>query len=649
MRFTLRDRKLSDKIIGMLVIFFLVALAAIGMTLRVSWQLEGAAAAINDGGSERMRSYRIAYLLARRGAPGVDVSGLMKEVEAEVAEFDRVLTDLERGDPLRPLFIPRDEAIRANIQRVRASWTQRIRPMVMALVNTSESIHRERLSAAYNKEVRDFVADINNLVLKMEVSYAHNTNVLRSLQAGLVVLALIGTVILISFFQMLVIRPVRGLQEGMGRMAGDDFGVRLEVRDRDEFGELAEGFNRMAAHLESLYATLEDRVESKTRSLEQKNRELGLLYEIAACLNEPASIDALCREYLRRVKHAVGADAASVRLFVTNTDELYLLVHEGLSETFVRDEAVVKAGQCVCGEAIRHSVPMLCSVDNPPRGATMANCIRAGFHTVTAFAVSHNRRSVGQFNLYFKTPRIFNRQETLLLETLGQHLGLAVENQRLVMREREMAISEERNLLAQELHDSIAQGLAFLNIQVQLLGDSLRREEIAEAEGVLAQIREGVQESYEDVRELLVHFRTRVIQNDLEGTIRMALKKFEGQTGIATELQIEGDGVLLPPGAEVQILHIVQESLSNIRKHASAHKVCVDVKRSHTGLVLTIGDDGVGFDPENDPSANSDHHVGLQIMKERCQRIGGDVVVHSRRDRGTQVVVTLPGLQKESA
>jgi two-component system nitrate/nitrite sensor histidine kinase NarX len=165
----------------------------------------------------------------------------------------------------------------------------------------------------------------------------------------------------------------------------------------------------------------------------------------------------------------------------------------------------------------------------------------------------------------------------------------------------------------------------------------------------LAQIREGVQESYEDVRELLVHFRTRVIQNDLEGTIRMALKKFEGQTGIATELQIEGDGVLLPPGAEVQILHIVQESLSNIRKHASAHKVCVDVKRSHTGLVLTIGDDGVGFDPENDPSANSDHHVGLQIMKERCQRIGGDVVVHSRRDRGTQVVVTLPGLQKESA
>ncbi|HEY6897375.1 MAG TPA: type IV pili methyl-accepting chemotaxis transducer N-terminal domain-containing protein [Rhodocyclaceae bacterium] len=645
----LGNRKLSTKIIGMLLIFFVVALAAIGMTLRVSWQLEGAAAAINDAGSERMRSYRIAYLLTRRAEPGADVARLMHDVSAEVTEFDRVLTDLERGDPLRPLFIPREEAILEDIRAVRTDWSQKIKPMVLALSQTADSPHRERLLASFHQDVHLFVSLINGLVLKMERSYSNNTNVLRSLQVGLLLLALVGTMILIVFFLVQVIRPVRILHSGMGRMGGGDFGVRLPVQSHDEFGELAEGFNHMADHLENLYATLEERVETKTRSVAEKNRELGLLYEVAACLNEAVPIEDLCQEFLRRIKLAMGADGASVRLFVGSTQELYLLVQEGLPEEFVRNEAVVRVGQCLCGEAVSRLAPMVCSVETPPAGMTMGNCARAGFRTATAFSISHNKRLLGQFNLYFNTARAVSKQETLLLETLGQHLGVAVENQRLVMREREMAISEERNLLAQELHDSIAQGLAFLNIQVQLLKDSLQRRDLAEAEATVSQIREGVQESYDDVRELLVHFRTRIMQDDLEGTLRSSLEKFEGQTGVGAELRIQGGGAPLPPETEVQLLHIVQECLSNIRKHAKASRVTVTVERGLSGLALTVNDNGVGFDPENDPAANSDNHVGLKIMKERCHRIGGTLTVHSRRGGGTEVLLTLPGNRKEAA
>lgn len=651
MNIGLRDLKLSTKIISMLVVFFLVALIAIGLTLRVSWQLEGAAAAINDGGSERMRSYRIAYLLTRSMEPGADVPALMREVYAHAVKFERVLTDLEKGDPQRPLAIPRETAIRTDIQAIRSAWSGKIRPMVLTLAQTTDSPRRNALLLAYHKDIDTFVDLINGFVLKMEVSYARNTELLRSLQIGLVVLAIIGTIILISFFQVLVIRPLHTLQEGMRRMTGDDFGVRLPIRSRDEFGQLAEGFNRMAEHLENLYATLEERVESKTRSLAETNRELGLLYEIAACLNEPSPIETLCQDYLRRLKLAVGADAASVRLFVASTEELYLLVQEGLPEEFVRNEAVVRMGHCLCGQAMQRAGPQVCNVADLPCAApaSASSCAKAGFRTVTAFCISHNKRTLGQFNLYFTAERTFSRQEIQLLETLGQHLGVAIENQRLVTREREMAVSEERNLLAQELHDSIAQGLAFLNIQVQLLGASLARGDIAEAEATTAQIREGVQESYDDVRELLVHFRTRVIQNDVEGTLKLALEKFEGQTGIATELRISGGGAPLPPEAEVQILHIVQESLSNIRKHAHAHKAQVSLERDHAGLKLCISDDGVGFDPDNDPAVQSDNHVGLKIMRERCHRIGGNLTVHSRPGKGVRVVLTLPGGYREAA
>ena len=211
------------------------------------------------------------------------------------------------------------------------------------------------------------------------------------------------------------------------------------------------------------------------------------------------------------------------------------------------------------------------------------------------------------------------------------------------MRDRELAVSDERNLLAQELHDSIAQGLAFLNLQVQLLGTALERGDLGEAEGVAAQIREGVQESYDDVRELLVHFRTRVIQNDLEGTLRTVLKKFEAQTGVKTGLGMSGGGAPLSPEAEVQILHIVQESLSNIRKHARATAVDVKLVRGPAGLTLTVRDDGIGFDPEAAATDDSDNHVGLKIMRERCHRIGGELTVRSHPGRGVEVALTLPG------
>jgi two-component system nitrate/nitrite sensor histidine kinase NarX len=206
---------------------------------------------------------------------------------------------------------------------------------------------------------------------------------------------------------------------------------------------------------------------------------------------------------------------------------------------------------------------------------------------------------------------------------------VAIENQRLRSREKELAVSEERNLLAQELHDSIAQGLAFLNIQVQLLQDSLRKGRTEEAMQTAGQLREGVQESYDDVRELLVHFRTRVHQSDLDSAIHAALEKFEGQTGIKTAFERRGSAVPMAPTDEIQIMHIVQESLSNIRKHAKAGHVRVLVDQDMANSRISVEDDGVGFDPQTDPNCQSDRHVGLKIMRERAHRIGAECRITS--------------------
>ncbi|UCV10862.1 type IV pili methyl-accepting chemotaxis transducer N-terminal domain-containing protein [Dechloromonas denitrificans] len=633
--------KLSKKIVGMLIAFFMVAMTAIGLTLLISWQLEGVAAAINDAGSLRMRTYRIGHLMARGVEQKMTTQDLSTILSGELDQFDKVLRDLQLGDPVRPLSPPRNAQVQDQVSIVSQAWGAKVRPLVLNYLS-ADLKQRDAALDRFDDEIEDFVSSINELVLSMEWSYAHDTNLLRTVQAALVFLAIIGTGILIRFFIRLVITPIGILLVGMRRMTSNDLSVRLPGNSNDELGRLAQGFNQMAEHLQNAYGTLEERVEAETRSLAQRNRELRILYEETAFLTQPANLENICQGFLDRIKTALGADGGAVRLYEADRETLHLMAHEGLSDQFVAIEAELNCGECLCGEVIQTGITATFQTANPPPGMKLRSCIREGFATATAFTILYNKQRLGVYNLYFRRPQALSERDIYLLETLGQHLGVAIENQRLMSRERELAVSEERNLLAQELHDSIAQGLAFLNIQVQLLQDSLRKGRLDEAMQTAGQLREGVQESYDDVRELLVHFRTRVHQSDLDSAIQAALEKFEGQTGINTAFERIGSGSPFGSTDEVQIMHIVQESLSNIRKHARASNVNVMLHRDQGRLTVEVKDDGVGFDTVNEPNVLSDRHVGLKIMRERAHRVGGECRVDSEIGRGTRVTLNLP-------
>ncbi len=465
--------KLSRKIVGTLVLFFLVATMAIGFTLLISWQLEGVAAAINDAGSQRMRTYRIGHLMAGVLEAKAGTTAQERAVADELAHFNTVLHDLQKGDPARPLSPPRNSEVQRELTEVEQSWKTSIEPLVMRYLAARGSERAEVLDR-FDRELEPFVSRINELVLVMERNYAEDTNLLRTVQAALVLLAVFGTAILIRFFLRLVIEPVNVLHAGMRRMTGNDLSVRLPVASDNELGGLARGFNQMADHLQNVYSTLEQRVEAETRSLAERNRELGILYQVTSLLSEPVQLETLCHAFLDRIKSDLGADAGAVRLYVPDSQKLYLVTHEGLSEAFLSRERELNCGECLCGEVIQSGSPAVFNTINPPKGMKLGSCIREGFATATAFNIVHGKHRLGVYNLYFLNTHPISDQEKHLLETLGQHLGVAIENQRLKSREMELAVSEERNLLAQELHDSIAQGLAFLNIQVQLLQDSLK-------------------------------------------------------------------------------------------------------------------------------------------------------------------------------
>jgi len=391
--------------------------------------------------------------------------------------------------------------------------------------------------------------------------------------------------------------------------------------------------------LQNLYVTLEQRVEEKSHSVKVKNRELAALYDVAAFFNSSTATEPLCGIVLEKLSALVGANDGLVRLIDHTGKQLKIVATRGVSQSFLAEERCLAVGACLCGDVALNGgvVNSDLSIPTTPPAQLYA-CKRDGFQAVVTVPIRSKQRVLGMFNLFFKEPRTLPPSEIRLLESVGQQLGIAIENQRLVAREKEMAVSEERNLLAQELHDSIAQSLAFLNIQVQLLRNDLQQGKITTALQGVEQIREGVQESYDDVRELLVHFRTRISEADLETAVRSALEKFEGQTGISTSFLYCGTVPEFPPEHVLQAMHIVQESLSNVRKHAKASRVDVEL-RCDQECSLIIRDDGTGFDPARDVG---DTHIGLGIMRERAHRIDAILTLESTPGQGTRVCLALP-------
>jgi hypothetical protein len=183
------------------------------------------------------------------------------------------------------------------------------------------------------------------------------------------------------------------------------------------------------------------------------------------------------------------------------------------------EERSLLAGACACGnlraDARTRVIPILAHEAQPVRG-----CAKAGFQSLVSVPIRLQHRLLGEFDLFFRAPVTLSTEETELLDALASHLASALEGLRAEALEREAAVGEERALLARELHDSIAQSLAFMKIQVQLLRNAAQRGQPDKLNSILDELDAGVRESINDVRELLVHFRTRTNTENIEQACR---------------------------------------------------------------------------------------------------------------------------------
>jgi signal transduction histidine kinase len=273
-------------------------------------------------------------------------------------------------------------------------------------------------------------------------------------------------------------------------------------------------------------------------------------------------------------------------------------------------------------------------------------------HALLAVPIVSAGKILGNLYLADKvdpTARTFSQEDEDTLVRFATQAALAIENARLHRRVHDLAITEERERIAREMHDSLAQVLGYVNTKAQAVEELLKLEQVERAGQQVRQLGEVARAAYADVREGILGLRTSLgPQRSFVEALREYVERWHEQSGIEAQLVLEPPDARLDrlnPGAELQLLRIVQEALANVRKHAQASCAIVRLAEESSGWIqAVVEDDGRGFDPSRARAVGSDGgpHFGLSTMRERAESIGATLQVESSPGHGTRVRVRIP-------
>jgi len=459
-----------------------------------------------------------------------------------------------------------------------------------------------------------------------------------------IVLLCFGTYLMIITHRRVkqnLLQPLVQMRDWAYAMQDGDLTDRIPLPDHGEFLKLAIVINDLGDSLYSLTQEMDAKVQEQTQILEQKTKMLEILYEVAATSNSAHDVEELLQNYLFTVFNLVKASAATIRL-VTDDNKFRIISSIGVDEIYPSERSV-PIERCLCVQDYTHHV-IQCHVDR----AMCGNLLRKSLtlpESVTTIVIplQYQNRTLGVYHLFAPELDISKEPElNSILTNISQHLSLAMETARLDNEAKRLHIMQERTLLSHELHDSLAQTLASLRFQVSLLEKTLQNSGNQAAIAEVTQLKGGLDEANSELRELLAHFRIHMDERGLIPATEALIERFRNESGINVYFQNHCPDLKLAPILEVQVLHIIQEALANVRKHSQASHVRVLIRQSSDQHYhVLIEDDGVGIN-NPDIKGQPGEHVGLNIMQERAKRINGTVNIESEPGEGTRIELDFP-------
>ncbi|MBI4495068.1 MAG: GAF domain-containing sensor histidine kinase [Chloroflexi bacterium] len=392
---------------------------------------------------------------------------------------------------------------------------------------------------------------------------------------------------------------------------------------------------------ESIFGVI-DRMQVR---LAQQNREMLALHEAGLAISGELGLEAVLQKVVDQARELVGSRYGALSL-VKEEGGIEAFLTSGLSAEERARIGALPEGRGLLGVVLNEGQRLrLADLPRDPRAAGFP-LHHPPMHSLLAVPIITRGRALG--NLYLtekETAQEFSADDEETLVRFATQAALAIENAHLHRQVKELAITEERDRIAREMHDSLAQVLGYVNTKAQAAQELLRSGQPERAAAQIGQLAEAARAAYADVRESILGLRTSLGPDiELLDALNDYLVHWQEQSGVTAELvttSADGFDPPLPPAAELQLLRIVQEALANVRKHAAASHVLVRLAETEGWVEAVVADDGVGFDPAA-LGRGAFPRFGLSTMRERAEAVGGRLEIDSAPGRGTRVTVRVP-------
>jgi two-component system nitrate/nitrite sensor histidine kinase NarX len=593
---------------GMFTAITLLAVVSMSTSWIVAETTQGSGKAINVAGSLRMQSWRMTSI--RQQLLQADHPDYRKNLEEAISRFE---SDL-RSEPILAV-LPADETtpIFQTYRQIESMWRAQVKPGLATLPVASGNASAD---AAVLGQIPAFVALINNLVKQIEDAAEAKILVMRVILGVAVITTIFVVILSVYLINNILVHPLRDLLQLADRIGQGNLAVRTDLAGEDEIGRLGQAFNLMAEDLSKLYQNLEARVDEKTAELTIANRSLELLYHsIARLYSGPVAHDTYVI-LLKDLETVLGVGHGLACLVETD-DEKARVIASTLDPA--RGDVDI-CGLTSCAECMASRTLAVHPLKNGTRVLTLP--------------LADSQHHYGVLQLEMPPGRDLEPWQSQLLEALSRHIGIAIGTARRIEQNRRLSLLEERAAIARELHDSLAQSLSYMKIQVSRLKPYIESSG-SEAVQVLHELRDGLNSAYRQLRELLTTFRVRIEGEGLGSALQSTVAEFSSRGNIPIGLDVHLAGCPLSANEEIHTLQIVREALSNVLNHANATRAQVRVECGSDGAVsAVIEDDGIGIRKTADT-----HHYGMTIMEERAKNLGGTLSIETPPASGTRVTL----------
>ena len=445
------------------------------------------------------------------------------------------------------------------------------------------------------------------------------------------------TLLLLLFWQTwsVLLQPLLRLCNWAELMRGVNLEARVEFGPNNDFAELARDINMLGNMIKTLSLETEVQLQKHTDHITRESRSLAILYDVASSINLSHDLNELFDRSLRSLCENLNAHAGIIRQFKGKNKKDITAAFGSINHTFL-----ASADRFLSIENLdsKTDLEQICRVDRLAAKTVFGTSSdEDGELLALSVLLQYRSDTLGAIHLFFRDDGSFDVDSySELLISIGQHLGSAVEKFRLLEEESELLVIQERTRLSHELHDSLAQTIASLRIQIRVIDETFHSNDEKSIWHQMERIEFTIDQANDQLRELIAHFRIPISEQGLIPSIEASIRQTREEMGIPIYFQNEWPQQEFSEEVELNVLRILQECLANIRKHSQAESVRVLLSRRDGQFIVLIEDDGIGFE-EATVVPQHGRHLGLNILRDRASEINAVLDIESEPDDGTRI------------